>query len=216
MLKGKIGLLVVLLACSLAGCTSGGNNYVPPRPPAAQAGDGGDIAVIRPGDILEVYVLEDEAFNGKYQVRSGGHVIFPKVGRVQVAGKSLAEAERAIKASFETTQLRQASVILERQGQAGPKVADGVSVYVHGAVEEGGRRTIPYIAGEPPTVYQAILESGGFAHWANKRQVTITREGGGSQGRIVVDVQAVIEGKARDVPLLDRDIIYVKEKAFGL
>ena len=36
--------------------------------------------MILPGEVLQVFVLEDEAFNGLYQVRSGGYVVMPRIG----------------------------------------------------------------------------------------------------------------------------------------
>jgi polysaccharide export outer membrane protein len=201
--------LVFLLA---AGCSSSPSNRArDPRGVFAEPDT--DIAIVQPGDILEIYVLEDESFNGRYQVRSGGHVIFPKVGRVRVAGRTLAESEKAIKAAFETNQLKTATVIVERQS-AGPKGEAGVSVYVHGAVGAPGRRTIPWIAGQPPTVYQAVLEAGGFTRWANRRNVVVTREIGGSE-RITVDLEGVIKRGEPDLPLQNRDIIFVPEKTWG-
>ncbi len=48
-----------------------------------------------PGENLEVFVNEDPSFNGIYQVRRGGYIIMPQVGRIAVAGKSLSAAEAA-------------------------------------------------------------------------------------------------------------------------
>ncbi len=53
--------------------------------------------VIRPGDTLNVHVPEDSSFDGKYEVRRGGYIIIPKVGRISVAGKTVEAAEAAIR-----------------------------------------------------------------------------------------------------------------------
>ena len=53
--------------------------------------------VILPGNNIELWVNEDTSFNGRYQVRRGGYMILPQIGRVQVAGKTVGQAEAAVR-----------------------------------------------------------------------------------------------------------------------
>src|SRR5688572_6185265 len=46
-----------------------------------------DDNLLLPGEAIEVMVMEDDSFNGIYQVRRGGYIIMPRVGRVSLAGK---------------------------------------------------------------------------------------------------------------------------------
>lgn len=50
------------------------------------------LEMVEPGDVLEITVTEDAAFNGNYQVRKGGYIIVPKIGRMGVADKTLEQA----------------------------------------------------------------------------------------------------------------------------
>jgi hypothetical protein len=59
--------------------------------------------VIRSGDTLNLHFPEDASFDGKYQVRPGGYIIIPKVGRVSVAGKTIEAAEAAIRRALATS-----------------------------------------------------------------------------------------------------------------
>jgi polysaccharide export outer membrane protein len=185
--------------------------------PAGEETAGLNAQVIRAGDLLEVYILEDENFNGIYRVRDGGHVIFPKVGRVQVVGKTLRQAEQAIKASFEgpAQQLKTASVIVERHEQApteeGP---NGLTVYLSGDVVQTGPVSVPFINNMRPTAYQAIVHSGGFGPWANRKRVSVVRRGASGQDKFELDMRELgVAGS--DMPLREGDMIIVPRKSFG-
>jgi uncharacterized protein YukE len=53
--------------------------------------------IILPGDNLELFVVEDPSFNGRYPVRRGGYIIMPAVGRISVAGKTQQGAETEVR-----------------------------------------------------------------------------------------------------------------------
>lgn len=186
-----------------------------PRPPAD---------TIRPGELLDVFVLEDESFGGRYQVRSSGHLILPKLGRVNVGGMSISAAESSVKRSLEKSQLKEATVILDRAitPEAGDPAADGsggVEVFLTGKIANPGRYTIVGVGNSRPTVHQAILQAGGFSRFAYKKKTHILRRGAdGRLARIDADLFAIEAGEARDIPLASGDIIVVPEKAvdFGI
>src|SRR5262249_27702166 len=73
-----------------------------------------DNSIILPGESLEVVVLEDDSLNGLYQVRRGGYIIMPRVGRISVVGKDAAGAERAIKEALAVNQIKDSTVMVER------------------------------------------------------------------------------------------------------
>ncbi len=216
-----LAVAVVAFGCVL---TSGCGDSDSPIPsgayfPADPARSGGDRAnsIVQVGDRVEVYILEDESFNGAYLVRDGGHIIFPKVGRVMVSGKSLPEAELAVKNAFESDQLRTATVIMERFGERRQMVGKtSVNVFLSGALAQNGQVTIPYVNGRAPTVYQAVLYGGGFAQFANQKRASVLRQSpGGPPTSIPINLADVARGKAEDVPLREGDIIIVPQKAFG-
>ncbi len=74
--------------------------------PGRQAGMSGesgtvfeDDGSIGPGDGLQLIVVEDPDFNGIHQVKAGGYIMLPRIGRVFVRGKQPMEAEQIIKES---------------------------------------------------------------------------------------------------------------------
>jgi protein involved in polysaccharide export with SLBB domain len=87
-------------------------------------------------------------------------------------------------------------------------------VYVTGRVKRSGSYRIT--EGEKLTVYGAILQSGGFDHFASKSRTHILRAmPDGTKAKIPVDLDAVQRGRKPDVILQPNDIIVVPEKWFA-
>lgn len=79
--------------------------------------DGGDSA-IEAGDMVHVFVLEDESLSGSYRVDANGWISIPRLGAVQLRGKELPGAERELKRQLEADPLKQATVMVERSSKA--------------------------------------------------------------------------------------------------
>lgn len=274
------------------------------RTTVASTGSGasGGSDVVLPGEVLEVFVTEDPSFNGRYQVRRGGYIIMPQVGRIPVAGKTLDSAEAAVKRALQSSQLQRASVIMERI--SGADVDSGAYIYLNGEFKtprpfkieqgttptlvsvllscggwtdkadltrvkvmrmaankgvveevnalkilEGGSLasdlsldagdviTIPVgasnliyvtgnvkrqgsyhlVPGERLSAYGAILQSGGFARFADLKKVYVLRAmPDGSKAKIPVDIRSVQKGSRPDVQLQSNDIVVVPEKFWSL
>lgn len=164
--------------------------------------------IILPGEVLQLFVLEDETFNGLYQVRQGGYIVLPRVGRVSVVGKDLADAEKAIKAELEKSQLKSATVMVERSpGVYGEETTD--VIYLAGEFKTTGPLKTP--AGVQPTLVTTILRSGGLTPNADLTRVKLLRLEAG-QGLVEeVNVQAILDGHGlqSDLALNAGDIIVV-------
>ena len=172
------------------------------------------------GDALDIFVLEDSTFNGTYVVRPSGDIIIPKAGRIQVVNMSLSQVETALKATLENTQLRQATVIADpvrRGASTEGQLAAGLTIYLSGNVVKTGRTLVPFVGGGQVTAYQAIMDAGGFAPFANKRKSYVLRRDGSSRThRIPVNFELIEESKATDLTLQDGDMLVVPQKLIGL
>jgi len=220
-LTGQFRRAVAVLAVAqlLAACNTPSpyQNVPPPSPAHPTDKPVEKSATIQSGDVLEVFVVEDDSLNGRYDVLDGGNIIFPKIGKVAVAGKTSPEVEQTIKKLLEVNQLRTATVMVERPAQTkGVAGVRGKTVFVSGSVGTPGRRTIPYVGELRPTVYQAIVDAGGFVRFADQSHVLINRRGpDGRTGRTSVDVKKIRDGSIPDVPVEDGDMIFVPEKQWG-
>lgn len=165
-------------------------------------------AIILPGETLQVFVLEDETFNGLYQVREGGYVVLPRVGRIQVAGKDLVGVEKAVKEALESTQLRQGTVMIERARGIYSEKA-GEVIYLAGEFQTPGPMRIP--EGFSPTIVTTILRAGGLTRVADLTRVKLLRLENGKALVEEINVQAILDGSGlpSDLALSSGDIIVV-------
>lgn len=162
--------------------------------------------VIVPGDNLDVMVAEDPTLSRVYEVRSGGSVFIPQVGKVQVAGKDLTGAEAAIKEALGQNYIKDAHVAVERNDRGS---GNGRILYLVGQFAKSGPWPIP--AGFTPTVVTTILRSGGVTKTADLTRVRLLRLVGGQGVVEEVNVQAILDGVSlpSDLPLNAGDIIVI-------
>jgi protein involved in polysaccharide export with SLBB domain len=174
------------------------------KPAVAGLGDGD---IILPGENLELFVNEDASFNGRYQVRRGGYLILPQVGRIPVAGKSLDQAEAAVKRALQESQLHHATVMIERI--SGTDVESGPLIYLSGEFRSPRPYRIPM--GTAPTLISVILSSGGHTDRADLSHVKVMRMAGGKGLVEEVNVQKILDGGSltSDITLSEGDVITI-------
>lgn len=171
------------------------------------AGDGASKVLVT-GEPIQVFVVEDESFNGVYQVREGGYIIMPRIGRVQIAGKDLPDAEKAIKAALEASQLRQATVMVERTVESYSTGSANV-VYLAGEFKTTGPLLLP--AGYSPTITTIFIRSGGIKDSGDLTHVKLLRLTEGKSLVEEVNVQAILDGAGLtpDVAVQPGDIVVI-------
>ena len=183
---------------------------------------------VKTGDTLELFVEEDDAFNGTYPVREQGDIIIPSVGRIQVAGLSMGSAGERIKTELEVRHLKKATVLLDRVGRAAvapesaaPRapaapVAPKLTVYMNGKVNRPGQHKVALPASGKLGVYEAILMAGGMSRFADPAGVHLLRnDSAGKKHKIPVNISNIEKGLEVDPPIGDGDIVVVPEKVFG-
>lgn len=173
----------------------------------SSGGHGSDSDVIVPGENLEVFVVEDPSFNGRYQVRRGGYVILPQIGRIAVAGKTIDAAEGAVRKALQSSQLQKASVMIERI--SGSDIESGPLIYLSGEFKSPRPYRIPL--GTSPTLISVILSSGGVTDKADLTRVKIMRMAANRGVVEDVNVQKILDGGSlsSDLTLSEGDVIIV-------
>ena len=163
--------------------------------------------VIVPGETLEVFVNEDPSFNGRYQVRRGGYIIMPQVGRIAVAGKTIPGAEAAVKRALQSSQLHHASVLIERV--QGADIENGPLIYLSGEFSRPGQWHIP--KNITPTLVNVILSSGGTSDKADLTRVRVMRIAANKGVVEEVNVQKILDGGGltSDLTLDEGDVITI-------
>jgi protein involved in polysaccharide export with SLBB domain len=163
--------------------------------------------VVVPGENLEVFVNEDPSFNGVYQVRRGGYIIMPQVGRIAVAGKTISAAEAAVKRALQGSQLHSASVMIERK--QGADIENGPLIYLSGEFREPRPWHIP--AGITPTLVNVILSSGGVSDKADLTRVRVMRIAASKGVVEEVNIAKILAGGGltSDLTLGEGDVITI-------
>ncbi len=190
------------LCASLAGlglwcCTP----VIPPAPP--QSARAAASAAVRPGDVLEIRVFDEERFGGEYQVGDDGAIDFPMVRSLDVTGKTKDEVARLLEQRLADGFLNnpQVSVQVKQRGNR--------EVSVLGQVNKAG--SLDYRDGL--TVVQAVSLAGGLDAFAAPARVKVTRRTGVGDETVTFEVSlpAIVNGKAEDLVLRPGDIVFVPE-----
>jgi protein involved in polysaccharide export with SLBB domain len=166
-----------------------------------------------PGDQLSFRVIEDEDPPKLVTITASGEVEIPYIGRIQAAGKTCRTLAYELKSALEKEYYIKATVILGLDviGTKG-SVSKG-KVYLTGQVRTQGPLDIP--SDETFTLSKAILKAGGFAEYANKRKVRVTRKqkNGATETKTVDLVEVIEKGKSGgDITLEPDDVIFVPER----
>jgi len=166
-----------------------------------------DPLKIKVGETVELMILEDESFNGMYEVRLGGYIIIPKVGRVQVAGMTVQEAEKSVHDVFDKVIIKKPSVIVERPN-AGKSEESGGIIYLTGEFKRPGPFTI--VRGRSPTIVSVFIHAGGETPNADLANVRRMRLVNGKNQVETFNLAEILEGNvSSDVILRDGDILQI-------
>lgn len=154
------------------------------------------------GDVLKVTVYGHADLTTTVRVNSGGTILFPLVGTLQVAGLTVDEAAKTISKALADGYL------------VNPQVSVFVEEFRSKKVTIIGEVTHPglYELRGPTTLLELISKAGGLtADYGNN--VTIHRKGPGqtNEKTIVINLKNVLENGAvaLDVPIQDGDSVVV-------
>jgi polysaccharide biosynthesis/export protein len=170
--------------------------------PAAAALD----YILQPSDLLNVQVFQEENLKRDVRVSQEYEITLPLIGKVDLKGKSLRQAEDLIRELYDRDYLvnPQVNVVVVEYAKR--------SVNVIGSVNQPGAVLFPQEQGL--TILDAIARAGGFSRLANRNQVKLTRTNAdGKSETYIIDADDLIKGKSSNSwPLLANDIIFVPER----
>ncbi|NBV21220.1 MAG: hypothetical protein EBS05_04765 [Proteobacteria bacterium] len=159
------------------------------------------------GDRLSFRITEDKDEPKPLVISDTGELEVPYIGRVSAADKTCLVLAKEIKAELEKKYYFRATVILgvdlfsKNRGK----------IYMVGQVRTSGPLDIP--SDEAMTLTKAILRTGGFTDFADKKHVKVTRKRAAGQEpeSFTVDVSEIIEkGRMdKDLGLQSGDLVFV-------
>ncbi len=128
---------------------------------------------LKPGDVIEIWVGQDENLNRKVKVRPDGRISLPLAGHLRASGLTPEQLEGTLRKRLQknfTAQLDLTVMLVESAVR--PEVEPATrSIYVTGEVAKPGIYEIE----EPTTVLQALAIAGGVGQFAAKRRIHVRR-----------------------------------------
>jgi polysaccharide biosynthesis/export protein VpsN len=165
-----------------------------------------ESTTLGPGDTFRLEIVGEKELPSEYQVASDGTVDFPYIQSLTVSGLEPQQVARLVR-----DRLIEARILTDPSVVVSVKEYRSKRVVVLGQVKAPG--SFPFQAGM--TLIQAISQAGGLNAIAESDRVRLTRRlhGGGTQS-VVIDLEAINDGKGEDVLLQSGDRIYVQERIF--
>lgn len=173
---------------------------------------------IRPGDQLQLEVLEDSSLNRSLLVLPDGTVSVPSGGTIRAGGHSIAEVEAAVVqvltpnfAAAPTVYLAVSQLAQRATGGAtGGTAGHTVAIYVLGEVGKPGRVDV-----EPgTTVLQLLSQSGGLTNFAATRRIQLRHTDAAGQEHIYLfNYDAVMAGERAALMYVQKgDVVVVPQR----
>ncbi len=162
---------------------------------------------IRPADILDIAVFQEEDLKSSLRVSNEGTIAFPLIGSVAVGGLTPQQAGRTIRDRLSKGYL------------TNPQVSVTVTSFskrrftVLGEVQKPGSYDMPDQV--EVTVLQAIGMAGGYTRIANPGKVTLMRNQDGNQQTFALNAKRMASGSAEsEFMVRPGDVITVAESRF--
>jgi len=171
---------------------------------------------IRPGDVLQVEVLEDPSFNRAVIVLPNGQISFPFAGTLMAGGRTIGQVQAALRGALSSNFAAAPTVFVgvrpTSDEQAGQDVLLGpaIDVYFVGEVNRPGIVQVK----EGTTLLQAVAVSGGVSRFAAIKRIQLRRTGSDGVQRVtILNYKAIADGAVtNDIELRDGDVILVPER----
>lgn len=183
----KAAIFIVLLA---VGVLIGGGCGVTPQGdlPAVATDNPIDTYLIAPGDVLSIDGGKNpDVSKEQIRVDEEGNINLIYIGKVKAAGLTKSKLEADIDQRY-----RDAGQFADSQVSIAVLT---LAYYVDGQVQNRGQKG--YV--RQITLYQAIVDAGGFTEYANKAKVRVLRpQPDGSVKRYVINVKRVMSGHDPD------------------
>lgn len=189
----------------------------------ALLGSTGDAAAqaytVKPGDIVEVTVIEDPSLNRRVLVGPDGRISVPLAGSIDAAGRTLSEIQTSLQTALAPNFVRPPTITAALVALGPPPLPDEeleemviFSVYLVGEVNRPGR--YEYDGSKPISVLQALALAGGPGIFADRDAIQVRSYEDGTETISTFDYDAVENGlyAGLGLTLPDGAIIVVPER----
>lgn len=151
-------------------------------------------------DLLYIYVWKEPELTQEIIVMPDGKISVPLAGEVQARGRTVAELREAINEKLGQFVTAPQTTVIVRETRSR-------IIYTVGMLNRPG----PYPLGPNMTVLQALSAAGGFAEWADKKNILIVRREGNKEVQFHFNYKEYVAGKEieQNIVLKPNDTIVV-------
>lgn len=154
---------------------------------------GEESYLLNPGDVLGVFVWNEESLNQEVLIRPDGYISMPLAGHIKAGGRTVTEVEAALKDQLSRYLKDEPTVTVSLHAMHGNKV------FVLGKVNRPGEYPIV----RPTDVMQALSIAGGLNAFAAENDVVILRRNrDGSQQAIAFEYGKLKSGRDLETNVL--------------
>lgn len=170
---------------------------------------------LRPGDVVDISVLEDPSLNRQALIRPDGKISLPIAGTLQAADRTPEQLQAAIRRALagDFLQAPTVTVALSRLGSGAGGAADlpgQARIYVIGQVNRPGALDVQ----TPITALQALALAGGAGAFAASDRIQIRRMVGGRSELLLFNYDILEDGAVpdNDLAMRDGDVLLVPQR----
>ena len=156
--------------------------------------------LIGPNDILNIHVWREPELTRDVTVTPDGRITFPLIGNIMAQGKTVTELKEIITGKLKNFVTAPEVTVIVNESRS-------MIIYVIGQVNAPG----PYPLAPDMTVLQALSTAGGFAEWADTKNIMIVRRQDGKDIQLRFNHKKFISGKnlKQNILLKPNDTIVV-------
>lgn len=173
-----------------------------------------DAQTLKPGDTLNISVLQDPKLDRTVIVDPSGQIAFPLAGHIRARGLTPQALEgiliAKLKDNYKDDHL-DVTVAIANSPKDIPEEDLKPKIYITGEVSRPG----PYVVRQKTTLMQAIALAGGVGPYAAKRRIQVRRQmPGGDETIFMFDYKAYEAGADLEgnIALRAGDVIMVPER----
>ena len=201
------GFIVVLLIVPLlfVGCASTGAKVadIPADDVKAQAQPKVSEYILGIGDSLDISIYRNDDLKTSTKISPSGTIMFPLIGEVQAAGKSISAFREELKVRF-------SKYLVDPQITISVTTIQSSKIVVLGEVRTPG----VYMLDTELTIMDAVAKAGGWTTDAKMSNIILLRNVSGKVETQSLDMEtALTEGSfSQNKPLQRNDVVYVPTK----
>ncbi|MFC1535501.1 polysaccharide biosynthesis/export family protein, partial [Thermodesulfobacteriota bacterium] len=156
--------------------------------------------LIGPNDILNIYVWKEPELTMDVNVMADGRITFPLIGEIMAKGRTVTDLQEIVKEKLKNYIAAPAVTVILRESRSR-------RIYTIGKLNQPG----PYPLESKMTLLQALSTAGGFAEWADIKNIIVIRREGEKEIQLRFNYTEFISGKnlEQNIILKSNDTIVV-------